>query len=111
MARLFDCSVSYTASCNSCPARHNLQINASMLTVNGGTSERSLLSRVSLQPYARRLVFDIVRRDGRVVRHLLDNEVGLTATAGIWPDTVEYFAQDRVEGLMISLDPGFPSDR
>jgi hypothetical protein len=42
---------------------------------------------------------------------LLDNEVGLTATAGIWPDTVEYFAQDRVEGLMISLDPGFPSDR
>ena len=53
--------------------------------------------------------------DGRVVRDLLDDEVGLAAAAGVWPDTVEDLAEDGVERLRVSpgpaiLDPaGFDS--
>jgi hypothetical protein len=57
---------------------------------------------VTLQPYARRLVLDIVGGDRRVVRDLLDDQIGLAAAADIRPDAVEDFAEDGVEGLYVS---------
>lgn len=60
------------------------------------TRKTSLLRIMSLQrePLAR--VLDVVRRDGRMVRHLLDDEVRLPATVLFWPVAVE----DSAEGVV-----------
>ena len=57
---------------------------------------------MTLQPYARRLVLDIVRGDRRVVRDLLDDQIGLATPTDVRPYAVEDFAEDGVEGLYVS---------
>ena len=51
--------------------------------------EARLLRRVSLEREALRGVGDVVCRDGRVVRDLLDNEVRLAAAVYVGPVTIE----------------------
>ena len=51
--------------------------------------EASLLSRVTLEGKTLGRVADVVCGDGRVVRDLLDDEVGLPTAVLIGPKTVE----------------------
>ena len=66
-----------------------------LLHDDAAAREARLLRRVSLEGEALRGVGDVVCRDGRVVRDLLDDKVGLPTTVLIGPETVEQPTQGR----------------
>lgn len=53
---------------------------------------------MSLQRQPLTRVRDIIRRDGRVVRYLLDDEVRLAAAVRVWPVAVEEPVSDDSGG-------------
>ena len=66
-----------------------------LLHDDAAAREARLLRRVSLEREALRGVGDIVRRDGRVVRDLLDNEIRLAAAVYVGPVAIEEPTGDR----------------
>lgn len=59
------------------------------------TRETRLLRIMSLQRQPLTRVRNIIRRDGRVVRYLLDDEVRLSSAVRVWPVAVEEPVSDR----------------
>jgi hypothetical protein len=73
------------------------------------TRKGRLLRRVALQRQALGFVLDVVRSDGRVVRDLLDGEVGLAAPVLVRPVAEEKPARGsdaaRVGGVRATYSP------
>ena len=68
---------------------HSEDSVSDLLHDDAAARETRLLRRVSLEREALRGVGDVVCRDGRVMRDLLDNEVRLTAAVYVGPVAIE----------------------
>lgn len=71
-----------------------------LLDRDGASGERGLLCAVSFESDAGRLVLDVVSGDGRVMRHLLGSEGGLTTAILVGPLAEEKLTEDGVERLL-----------